>query len=204
KYPNQSAALTAIEAVAASAQIPFSEGLDYESQLVNQAKQSAECRGSIHLFSAERATAKIPGIDASEEAMPIESAAIIGAGTMGGGIAMCFAHAGIPVTLIDVSEDGLQRGLNTIDANYASRVKRGRMSEAEKAATMALITGSLSMGSVADADLVIEAVFEDMDLKQSIFKTLDEKAKPEAILATNTSTLDIDRIGEVTSMPARV
>lgn len=204
KYPNQSAALTAIEAVAASARLPFSEGLDYESQLVNQAKQSAECRGSIHLFFAERATAKIPGIDASEEAMPIESAAIIGAGTMGGGIAMCFANAGIPVTLIDVSEDGLQRGLNTIDANYASRVKRGRMSEAEKAATMALITGSLSMGSVADADLVIEAVFEDMDLKQSIFKTLDEKAKPEAILATNTSTLDIDRIGEVTSRPARV
>jgi len=123
---------------------------------------------------------------------------------MGGGIAMCFANAGINVTLIDVSQEGLDRGYANVDANYQSRVKRGRMTEEKKIATMEYIDTSLTLGAAADADVIIEAVFEDMALKKSIFTELDRIAKPGAILATNTSTLDINNIAAVTKRPADV
>jgi len=204
KYPHQTAALTAIEAIAASAKMPFLEGLTYETQLVNQAKASPECKGLVHLFFAERETVKVPEISDAVATRPVNKVAVIGAGTMGGGIAICFANAGIPVTLIDVSQEGLTRGMKNIDSNFESRVKRGRITAAQKQETMSLISGKLNMESIQDADLVIEAVFEDMTLKSNIFKQFDSLAKHGAILATNTSTLDINKIAAVTSRPQDV
>lgn len=204
KYPHRVAALTAIDVIEKSAKLEFSEGLNYETEQVNKAKMTQECKGSIHAFFAERATAKIPEISSSVKAREVKKVVIIGAGTMGAGIAMCFANAGIPSILVDINEQSLQRGLENIDATYEIRVKRGRMSAEKKADAMALIDGDTSMDRVADADLVIEAVFEDMNLKQSIFKSLDEKTLPGTILATNTSTLDINKIAEATSHPENV
>lgn len=203
-FPHQSAPYAAIDVVCASATKSFMDGLLYEDEKVNVEKQTTACKGLIHGFFASRKTSHIPGLDPSLAPVKIGKAAIIGAGTMGGGIAMCFANAGIPVTIIDVSEEGLERGLKVIDANYQSRVKRGRMTEEKKASTMAFISGSVSYDAVKDADVIIEAVFEDMSLKQTIFKELDKLAKPEAVLATNTSTLDINKIAEVTSRPGNV
>jgi len=204
KYPHQSAALTAIDAVVNGTQKSFVDGLAYETELVNQAKQSPECKGAVHLFFAERETTKIPDIGPDVKPKAVDKVAIIGAGTMGSGIAMCFANAGVPATLIDVNEEGLQRGLDNIDSQYESRVKRGRMTAEKKAKTVALINGELSLQAAADADLIIEAVFEDMDLKKSIFRELDGLAKAAAILATNTSTLDINEIANVTGRPGDV
>ncbi len=201
KYPHQTAAQTAIEAIVSSARLPFLDGLKYETELVNQAKKSPECKGLIHLFFAERETAKIPGISDAVATRPVEKVVVIGAGTMGTGIAICFANAGIPSTLIDVNREGLDRGLKNIDSNYESRVARGRITSAQKQASMALIDGKLGLESINDADLVIEAVYEDMALKSDLFKQFDAHAKPGAILATNTSTLDINKIAAVTSRP---
>ncbi|GAB1263229.1 3-hydroxyacyl-CoA dehydrogenase NAD-binding domain-containing protein [Aurantivibrio infirmus] len=203
KYPNRVAALTAVTAVEGALSKSFAEGLLYETELVNKAKATPECKGSVHLFFADRETSKIPGIDSSQ-ARSVNKVAIIGAGTMGGGIAMCFANAGIAVSLIDISEEGLNRGLDNIDKNYASRVKRGRMTEAKKESTMAFIKGHVGMDAAHDADLIIEAVFEDMELKKSIFMQLNKIIKPDAIVATNTSTLDINEIGAVATHPENV
>ncbi|GAB1269426.1 3-hydroxyacyl-CoA dehydrogenase NAD-binding domain-containing protein [Aurantivibrio infirmus] len=203
KYPNRVAALTAVTAVEGALSKSFAEGLLYETELVNKAKATPECKGSVHLFFADRETSKIPGIDSSQ-ARSVNKVAIIGAGTMGGGIAMCFANAGIAVSLIDISEEGLNRGLDSIDKNYASRVKRGRMTEAKKESTMAFIKGHVGMDAAHDADLIIEAVFEDMELKKSIFMQLNKIIKPDAIVATNTSTLDINEIGAVATHPENV
>ncbi len=203
-YPHQSAAKVAINVVSASATKPFIDGLLYETELVNIEKQTTACKALIHGFFSARKTSQIPDIDPSIKPAAVKRAAIIGAGTMGGGIAMCFANAGIPVTIIDVSEEGLQRGLDVIESNYASRVKRGRMSEDKKEKTMSLIEGAIAYDAVGDADVVIEAVFEDINLKRSIFKDLDKIAKPGALLATNTSTLDINKIAEVTQRPGDV
>jgi 3-hydroxyacyl-CoA dehydrogenase len=203
-YPNRVAAQTAVAAVRASLVTPFAEGLLEEERLVNGAKLSAESKGAIHVFFAERETRKITDIPANTRGTQIERAGIIGAGTMGGGIAICFANAGIPVTIIDANEDGLERGLEIIEAVYATMAKRGRVSEDEKARRMNLISGSLSYDGLRDADLIIEAVFENMDLKKKIFATLDKIAKPGAVLATNTSTLDVEEIGKATSRPQDV
>ncbi|GAB1261834.1 3-hydroxyacyl-CoA dehydrogenase NAD-binding domain-containing protein [Aurantivibrio plasticivorans] len=203
-YPGRQAALSAIDVVKASMTKSFEDGLLYEDKLVNIAKETPESKGAIHLFFAERQTAKVPGLADNVEKVDIKKAAIIGAGTMGGGIAMCFANAGIPATLIDVSQEGLDRGIERIKGDYGSRVKRGRMTQDKADATIALIDGATDMSAVSDADVVIEAVFEDMSLKQSIFKELDAKAKPGAILATNTSTLDINEIASVTGRPEKV
>lgn len=204
KYPHQTAALTAIEAISASATRSFLDGLAYETELVNKAKASPECKGLIHLFFAERETVKLPFIADDVRVRTISKVAVIGAGTMGGGIAICFANAGVPVTLIDVSQEGLDRGMINIDKNYQSRVDRGRISAAQKAESMALIDGKLSLEFVQDADLIIEAVFEDLKLKSGIFEKIDSFAKPGAILATNTSTLDINKIAAVTKRPQDV
>jgi len=203
-YPNRVAAQTAIAAVRASLTKPFAEGLLYEEELVNNAKARPESKGAVHVFFAERETRKITDIPADTRARKIEKAAIIGAGTMGGGIAICFANAGMPVTILDVDEEGLKRGLAGIDATYSAMVRRGRLTEDEKAQRMGLIKGSLDYDDVKDADLIIEAVFESMELKKKIFSQLDKMAKPGAVLATNTSTLDVEEISKATGRPQNV
>jgi 3-hydroxyacyl-CoA dehydrogenase len=202
-YPNRQAGLTAVAAVRAAATMPFTAGLLEEERLVNLAKATPESRGAVHLFFAERQTRRVEGLAAATPT-PVKSAGIIGAGTMGGGIAMCFANAGVPVTLLDTDGAALSRGLSVVSANYDSMVKRGRIDAAEKARRMALIKGSLNYSDLATADLVIEAVFESMELKRKIFAALDKVARPGAILASNTSTLDVTEIARATSRPADV
>lgn len=203
-YPNRNAAQVAVEVVQAATQMPFQQGLEYETKRVNECKDSAESKGAVHVFFAERETRRIPGLPESVKARPIKSAGVIGAGTMGGGIAICFANAGIPVILLDANEQGLTKGLANVDKTYESMVKRGRLSAEDKAKRMALIGTSLSYESLKDADVIIEAVFESMDLKRKIFTELDRVAKPGAVLATNTSTLDIEQIAAVTKRPEDV
>ena len=161
-------------------------------------------RALDHAKMAATEAAKIPDIPASTPLRPVNKVAVIGAGTMGGGIAMSLAGIGIPVTLIDASTEGLERGLQRIKDNYAGSVSRGKLAQADMEQRLALITGSVQIADVKDADMVIEAVFEDMTLKQDIFRQLDTLAKPGAILATNTSGLDVDQIAAVTSRPADV
>jgi 3-hydroxyacyl-CoA dehydrogenase len=204
QYPNRTAALTAIKAVEAAARLPFEEGLLYEEKLANETKATTEAKALIHVFFAERETRKIPGIAPDTKGRPIRAAAIVGAGTMGGGIAMCFANAGIPVTIIDVSQEALDRGLKVIADNYATTVKRGRLTAADVTQRMALIRSALKYEDARDADVFIEAVFENVDLKKKIFATLDRVAKPGAVLATNTSTLDIDEIATAVRRPEDV
>lgn len=204
RYPNRVAGQTAIAAVRASLTMPFPEGLIEEERLVNGAKVSTESKGAVHVFFAERETRKVSFIPADVKARKIDKAGIVGAGTMGGGIAICFANAGIPVTILDASEEGLKRGLAGVDATYATMVKRGRLTEDEKARRMSRIKGSLDYNDVGDADVIIEAVFEDMNLKKKIFATLDKTAKSGAVLATNTSTLDVEEIGKATTRPQDV
>jgi 3-hydroxyacyl-CoA dehydrogenase len=204
QYPNRTAALTAIKAVEAAARLPFEEGLLYEDKLANETKATIEAKALIHVFFAERETRKIPGIAPDLKGRTIRQAAIVGAGTMGGGIAMCFANAGIPVTIIDVSQEALDRGLKVIADNYATTVKRGRLTADDVAQRQALIRGALKYEEAADADVIIEAIFENVDLKKKIFATLDRVAKPGAVLATNTSTLDIDEIATAVKRPEDV
>jgi 3-hydroxyacyl-CoA dehydrogenase len=161
-------------------------------------------RAASHARTAATQAASIPDIPADTPLRPVHRVAVIGAGTMGGGIAMSLANMGIPVTLIDSSAQGLERGLARVKDNYTTTVKRGKLSPAEMEQRLALITGTLQMADVKDADMVIEAVFEDMGLKQDIFRQLDTLAKPGAILATNTSGLDVDAIAAVTSRPQDV
>jgi 3-hydroxyacyl-CoA dehydrogenase len=203
QYPNRTAALTAIEAVTAGARLPFGDALLLEEKLANETKLTPECRGSVHVFFAERETRRLIALP---EAAPriIESAGIVGAGTMGGAIAMCFANAGIPVTVLDAAQDALDRGLSVIDSNYESMVRRGRLAPEEKPKRMARIRASLDYGALASTDVVIEAVFEDMSLKKRIFGELDLVLKPGAILASNTSTLDVTELARATSRPADV
>jgi 3-hydroxyacyl-CoA dehydrogenase len=204
QYPHQGAALSAIEAVFAAARLPFQQGLDFETGLVDRAKATLESKALVHVFFAERETRKVPGLPSEVRGHSVARAAVIGAGTMGGGIAICFANAGLPVTLIDSSREGLDRGLATISSTYDSMVKRGRISVADKALRMGLISGSLDYASVADADVIIEAVFEDLQLKRSIFAKLGAIAKPGALLATNTSTLDVAAIAAASGRAADV
>jgi 3-hydroxyacyl-CoA dehydrogenase len=201
QYPNRRAPLTAIEAVAAAARLPFEEGLVYETQLANEAKATDESRALVHVFFAERATRKVPGLPAGTTARPLRSAAIVGSGTMGGGIAMCFANAGLPVHVLDVSREALDRGLGVVRGNYDSMVKRGRISAEDRERRLALIRASVDYGELAEADVIVEAVPERMDLKKEIFTRLDQVAKPGAVLATNTSTLDIDEIATAVKRP---
>jgi 3-hydroxyacyl-CoA dehydrogenase len=159
---------------------------------------------AAHARFAAQEAARIPDIPASTPLRPIHKVAVIGAGTMGGGIAMSLANIGIPVTLIDANAQGLERGLARVKDNYATTVKRGKLTQTDMDQRLALITGSLQMADVKDADMVIEAVFEDMGLKQELFRQLDRLCKPGAILATNTSGLDVDQIAAVTSRPQDV
>lgn len=204
QYPNRTAALTAIEAVFAAARLPFAQGLALESELVNRAKATVESRALVHVFFAERETRKVPGLSPDVRARPMARAAVVGAGTMGAGIAICFANAGLPVMLLDASREALDRGLASIADSYQSMVSRGRITPADQQQRLSLIQGVLDYARLADADVIIEAVFEDLDLKRRVFAALDQVAKPGALLATNTSTLDIAAIAAATGRPQDV
>ncbi|MFQ5661239.1 MAG: 3-hydroxyacyl-CoA dehydrogenase NAD-binding domain-containing protein [Gammaproteobacteria bacterium] len=188
-----------LKCIEAACELPFDEAMKLERELFDECKASSQSRAQRYLFFAERNAAKIPDIPAQTPIREIDRVAVIGAGTMGGGIAMNFANAGIPVTLLEVRQDALDRGLGIIHKNYASGVSKGRMSEEQLEERMALIQGVLDYEAIAGADLVIEAVFENMDIKQQVFRKLDEVCVPDTILATNTSTLDVNKIAAVTS-----
>ncbi len=200
----QRAPAACIEAVRAAVTLPMDEGLALERKLFMELVGSDESRAQRHAFFAEREAQKVPGMPAGLKAAPVARAAIIGAGTMGGGIAMCFANAGIPVTLIEVQQEALDRGMAVVEKNYRTAVSRGSMPEADFAKRMALFTPTTDWNRVAEADVVIEAVFETMEVKRDVFTKLDAIAKPGALLASNTSTLDVDQIAGFTKRPADV
>jgi 3-hydroxyacyl-CoA dehydrogenase len=193
-----------IDLVELSTRAELPAGLAEERERFLVCRDSPQSAGMRHAFFAERAAAKIPGIGRDTPERSIERVAVIGAGTMGGGIAMCFAGAGIPVSLLETSEENLERGLARIRQNYAGAVKRGRLSEEGLERNMGLISGTTEDSALADADLVIEAVFEDMGIKQDVFRRMDALCKPGCILATNTSYLDINEIAAVTGRPQDV
>jgi 3-hydroxyacyl-CoA dehydrogenase len=186
----------------AAATLPFDEGRKQERVGFERLMKGPESGALRHMFFAERQTAKIPDVPEDTPVREVKKAAVIGAGTMGGGIAMNFANAGIPVTLIDMNQAAVDKGLGIIKKNYAATVSKGRLKQEEMDKRMALIKPSTEMP--ADADIFIEAVFERMDVKKDIFAKLDKLAKPGAILATNTSTLDVDEIAQATRRPQDV
>jgi 3-hydroxyacyl-CoA dehydrogenase len=195
------APLAAIDAVEAATRLPFDEGCAFERKLFTECLQSDQSKALIHVFFSEREVAKIPDVPKDTPAIPINRAAVVGSGTMGGGIAMVLANAGIPVLLKEADLAALDRGLANIRKNYANSVSRGRITEQFANERLKLIQPALTYDGFADADLVIEAVFEGMDLKKEVFKDLDRVCKPGAILASNTSTLNIDEIASSTSRP---
>ena len=192
-----------IDVVEAALDLPFNEGLQREKEISDASLETTEAKAMMRLFFAERATAKIPGVDAAL-AREIVSGGIVGAGTMGRGIAMAFANAGLPATLLDVDQGAVDAGLEAIRGEYDRRVARGRMTAEAVDERMALIKASVNYGDIADADVVIEAVFESMALKKKIFAALDDTCKPGAILASNTSTLDVAEIAAATKRPQDV
>jgi 3-hydroxyacyl-CoA dehydrogenase len=193
-----------IDCIEAACARPKDEAFQFERDAFNECRDSPQRKALIHLFFAEREARKIPDLPADTKALPIRSAAIVGAGTMGGGIAMNFANAGIPVQLLELNQDAVDRGLGLIQKNYAASVKRGSSTEAAMERALSLIKGVTQYEAVGAADIVIEAVFEDMQVKKDVFTRLDRVCAPHAILATNTSSLDIDAIAEVTSRPGSV
>jgi 3-hydroxyacyl-CoA dehydrogenase len=195
-YP---APLEIVACAEAAASLPFDEGRKQERARFGKLVEGKESKALRHMFFAERQTAKIPDIAEDTPVREIAKAAVIGAGTMGGGIAMNFANAGIPVTVIDTTQESLDKGLKKVKDNYAATVAKGRLAQGDMDKRMGLIRGSASLASIADADIVVEAVFERMDVKQELFRKLDGIVKPGAILATNTSTLDVDQIAAATS-----
>jgi 3-hydroxyacyl-CoA dehydrogenase len=181
--------------------MPFDDGLRNERRLFLELMQTPESRALRHAFFAERAATRVAGVSEATPVRRIERVAIIGAGTMGGGIAMNFLSAGIPVALLEMNAGALDRGVTSIRANYENAAKRGRIAYDSITRTMTLLKPTLAFDDLRDADLVIEAVFEDMTIKEQVFATLTDVAKAGAILATNTSTLDVDRIAASTNRP---
>ena len=182
----------------------FDEGLKKEGEYFLECLLHPQREAMIHIFFGERAASKISDVPKETKIMDIKKAGIIGSGTMGGGIAMCFANAGIPVHIIDQDEDNLKRGVSVIEKNYEFMVNRGRLTAEQKDSVFGLVSSSLDYKDVADCDIVIEAVYENLELKHKIFKSLDEHVKPGAILASNTSGLDVDSIAAVTNRPELV
>ncbi len=201
---NFPAPVKCVDAITGVIRLPFDEGVREERRIFVELLQSPESRALRHAFFGERAASKIPDVPADTPLREINSAAVIGAGTMGGGIAMNFANAGIPVTVLETSQEALDKGIATVRGNYEASAKKGRLAPADVEKRMGLIRPTLSYDDIKDADIVIEAVFEDMAVKEKVFRRLDEVMKPGAILASNTSTLDIDRIAEFTSRPQDV
>jgi 3-hydroxyacyl-CoA dehydrogenase len=190
-----------IDCVEKSLELGFDEGSAYERARFAELLASPESAGLRHVFFAEREAARIEGLDPATQLRPVRSVGIIGAGTMGGGIAMSFANAGIPVILLEMNQEALDRGLGVCRKNYEISVKKGRFSADQAAEIMALVSGTTSYGDLAGVDLVIEAVFEDPEIKKTVFRQLDEVCKPGAILASNTSYQNIDEIAAVTGRP---
>ena len=182
----------------------FDEGLKKEGELFLECLLHPQREAMIHIFFGERAASKISDVPKDTSVKEIKKAGIIGSGTMGGGIAMCFANAGIPVHVIDQDEENLKRGISVIEKNYEFMVKKGRLTAEQKDNVFGLVSSGLDYEGVADCDIVIEAVYENLELKHEIFKALDEQVKPDAILASNTSGLDIDSIASVTKRPELV
>ena len=198
------APLKCIDAVAAAVALPFEEGMRLERELFLQLVQSPESRALRHAFLAERTAAKIPDVPDDTPVRAIAKVAIIGAGTMGSGITVNFLSAGIPVTLLEVNKDALAKGQAAIRGIYDASAKKGRLKPQEVAERMALLKATQSYDELRDADLVVEAVFEEMAVKEAVFRKLDETMKPGAILASNTSTLDLNQIAAATKRPQDV
>ncbi len=201
---NFPAPLKCVDAVEAATKRKFEDGLAYERELFVNLMWTPESRALRHLFLAERAASKIPDVPPDTPKREIRKVGVIGAGTMGGGISMNFLNAGIPVTILETKQEALDRGLATIRKNYEAQVAKGKLKQDKYEQRMALLTPTLSYDDLKDADLVIEAVFEEMGVKETVFKKLDEVAKPGAILASNTSTLDVDQIAAFTKRPQDV
>ena len=201
---NFPAPLKCVDAVEASVLRDFEDGLAYEFQLFSELVATPESAALRHAFFAERAASKISDVPEATPIRPIKSVAVIGAGTMGSGISMNFLNAGIPVTMLETRQDGLDRGVATISKNYQNTVKRGKLTQEKCDQRMALLKPSLSYDDIKDADLVIEAVFEDIGVKEQVFSKLDSVMKPGAILASNTSTLDLNKIASFTKRPQDV
>ncbi len=193
-----------VEAVEVATTRPFEEGLAWERAAFLALLQTPESRALRHAFFAERAASRIPDVPEDTPTRPIRTAAVVGAGTMGGGIAMNFANAGIPVTVLEASQEALDRGLAVIRRNYEGSARKGKLTAAQVEERMALVRPTLDDAALGQADIVVEAVFEDMAVKEKVFRRLDEVMKPGAILATNTSTLDVDRIATFTRRPGDV
>ena len=201
---NQKAPYNCIAAVEAACNLPFDDGIRRERELFDELENSAEARALRYAFFAEREVAKLPDIPRDTPLRPIKTAAIVGAGTMGGGIAMSFAEFGFPVKLLEASQEALDRGLQRIRANYETSIRRGSLTEAEMNRRMALIEPVAGYDDIAQCDVVIEAVFERIPVKEEVFKKLDEVMKPGALLYTNTSGIDIDIMTSATKRPQDV
>jgi 3-hydroxyacyl-CoA dehydrogenase len=193
-----------VDAVQAATKKKFDDGMVLEREIFTNLMWTPECRALRHLFTSQRAASKIPDVPSDTPTRDIQQVAVIGAGTMGGGITMNFLNAGIPVKMLETKQEALDRGIATIKKNYEAQVKKGKLKEDKYAQRMALLTTTLSYDDLKDADLVIEAVFEEMGVKETVFKQLDAVMKPGAILASNTSTLDVNQIANFTKRPQDV
>jgi 3-hydroxyacyl-CoA dehydrogenase len=198
------APLKCVGCIEAATDRPFTEGMKFERDVFLSLLSSRESASMRHAFLAERLASKIPDVPDDTPTRAIKSAAVIGAGTMGGGIAMNFVNAGIPVVMLEMKQEALDKGLAIIKKNYANTVAKGKLKQEDMDKRMALLSGTLNYDDLKNADIVIEAVFEDMAVKEAVFKTLDKVMKPGAILASNTSTLDVDKIASFTSRPQDV
>ncbi|MFS2002362.1 3-hydroxyacyl-CoA dehydrogenase NAD-binding domain-containing protein [Duganella sp. CT11-25] len=198
------APLECVETVAASVTMKFDDGMKFERERFLHLIQTTESKALRHAFFAERVASKVPDVPADTPVRAIQSAAVIGAGTMGGGIAMNFLNAGIPVRLLETKQEALDKGLATIRKNYENTMKKGKLTQEKFDQRMALVSGTLSYEDIGQADIVVEAVFEEMGVKETVFRKLDEVMKQGAILATNTSTLDVDQIAAFTQRPGDV
>lgn len=201
---NLPAPVKCVDAVEASTKKKFDEGMAYEREIFTNLMFTPESRALRHIFVAERAASKIPDVPEDTPQREIRSVAVIGAGTMGGGITMNFLNAGIPVTILEMKQEALDRGIATIRKNYEAQVKKGKLKQDKYEQRMGLLKTTLSYDDIGKADLVIEAVFEEMGVKQKVFEKLDEVMKPGAILASNTSTLDVNKIASFTKRPQDV
>jgi len=190
-----------IDAVQAATELPFDKGMERERELFTELVTGTQSEGQRHIFFADRAAAKIDDMPKDVKPQAVNKGAILGAGTMGGGIAMNFANAGIPCVIYEVNQEALDKGMGVIEKNYAATVKKGRLTEEDMKKRMDLITPTLTYEDFKDVDFVIEAVFEEMDIKKEVFGKLDEVCKPGCILATNTSTLDVNEIAASTTRP---
>ncbi len=204
EYRGYPAPLVIVDCIEAAVTLPFAKGVQKERELFEKLRATTESKALRHLFFAERQVSKIPDVPDETPAREIKSAVLIGAGTMGGGIAMNFANVGIPVKVLELSQEALDKGLGVVRKNYGGTVSKGRLSQEEMDKRMALFQGVTSYDALKDADIVIEAVFEDMAVKKQVFEKLDKVCKPGAILATNTSTLDVNEIAAMTARPESV